>query len=170
MRRRIHVSTPLTDMSENFRKKSVTHHAGLLFVLRCSLGKPDQRPEFLARSHMLDRRTFCWLEPFVDRCERFLKLARPRAVGPGQIPLPKMITAEQSTLERSLHIDAVNRLRKRKRTTSNNSKQKTLLLLRLADSSRSCQACSHRLNLNYVRNHGRERQVIGDMKVKILFE
>src|SRR6476661_1202695 len=98
MRRRIHVSTPLTDMSENFRKKSVTHHAGLLFVLRCSLGKPDQRPEFLARSHMLDRRTFCWLEPFVDRCERFLKLARPRAVGPGQIPLPKMITADSRLL------------------------------------------------------------------------
>ena len=31
----------------------------------------------------------------------------------------------------NLYIDAVNRLRKRKRTTSNNSKQKTLLFLRL---------------------------------------
>ena len=81
-----------------------------------------------------------------------------------------MITADSRTLERSLHIDAVNRLRKRKRTTSNDSKQKTLLFLRLADSSRSCQACSHRLNLNYVRNRGRERQVIDDMKMKILFE
>jgi len=51
-----------------------------------------------ARSRTLDRRTFCWLEPFVDPCERFLKVARPRAVGPGQIPLPKMITADSRLL------------------------------------------------------------------------
>jgi hypothetical protein len=74
------------------------------------------------------------------------------------------------TLARSLHIDAVNRLRKRKRTTSNNSKQNTLVVVRVTDSSRSCQRCSHRLNLTCVRKRGRERQVIGDMKMKILFE
>jgi hypothetical protein len=43
MRRRIHVSTPLTDMSEKFGKNPSPNHAGLLFVLRCSSGKPDHR-------------------------------------------------------------------------------------------------------------------------------
>ena len=68
------------------------------FRLALFVGKTRPPPEFPARSRTLDRRTFCWLEPFVDRCERFLKLARPRAVGPGQIPLPKMIIADSRLL------------------------------------------------------------------------
>ena len=34
---------PIDRYELKLRKKSVTHHAGLLFVLRCSLGKPDHR-------------------------------------------------------------------------------------------------------------------------------
>jgi len=98
MRRRIHVSTPLTDMSEKFEKKSVTQSCRPALRPALFVGKTRPPPEFPARSRTLDRRTFCWLEPFVDRCERFLKLARPRAVGPGQIPLPKMITADSRLL------------------------------------------------------------------------
>ena len=44
------------------------------------------------------------------------------------------------------------------------------MVVLLADSSRSRNVVHIGLNLNYARDLGRERQVIRDMKMKILFE
>jgi len=72
--------------------------------------------------------------------------------------------------ERSFHIDAVKRLRKRKRTTSNKSQQKALAFRRLADCSRLRRFCSHSFSLNHAMVSGSECHVIGGMKMKNSFE
>jgi hypothetical protein len=102
MRRRIHVSTPLTDMSEKFRKKSVTHHAGLLFVpvnrLALFAGKTRPPPEFPTRSRTLDRQTFWLARTFYRSMREVSEAGSTRAIGPDQIALFKMTTAKSLRL------------------------------------------------------------------------
>jgi len=78
--------------------------------------------------------------------------------------------SQSSDQERSFHIDAVKRLRKRKRTTFNNSQQKALAMRGLADCSRLHLFCSHCFCLNHAMVSGSECLVIGAMKMKNSFE
>src|SRR5205823_3776441 len=72
--------------------------------------------------------------------------------------------------ERSFHTDAVKRLRKRKRTTSNNSQQKAPAFRWLANCSRLRRFCSHSLSLSHAMENSSEYHVIGAMKMKNSFE
>jgi len=54
------------------------------------------------------------------------------------------------------HFDAVKRLRKRKRTTSNNSQQKALAFRWAADCSRPRESCSHSLSLSHAMENSSE--------------
>src|SRR5205823_9026521 len=90
--------------------------------------------------------------------------------GPDQNAPLKTATASPWRRSEVFTSDAVKRLRKRKRTTSNNSQQKAPAFRWLANCNRPRRFCSHSLSLSHAMENSSEYHVIGAMKMKNSFE
>ena len=129
MRRWIHVCSPLPDMSKDLSKKSIAYHARLPFVPvnRLALFVRKTRPMRNSGREVMGKidKLFAGQNLLqIDQRDFWQRFTRQSAGRTSPKWAAQNRNSQSPAQERSFHTDAVSRLYKRKRTTSNNSQQK----------------------------------------------